>query len=110
MACCIFAAMLITNVLVYWRRLKAFMGYAVSENPGLVTATSAQRAEKNMSLRYRLRRCAVPVLLLMVTVTFGSMHWRHMLNELGAGTPHVVAANAPIEASFFEGAYEFICN
>lgn len=110
MACCIFAAMLITNVLLYWRRLKAFMGYAVSENPGLVTATSAQRTKKNMSVRYRLRRSAVPVLLIMATVTFGTMHWRHMLNEIGAGRPHVVAANTPIKASFFEGAYEFICN
>ena len=110
MACCIFAAMLITNVLVYWRRLKAFMGYAVSENPGLVTATSAQRAEKDMSLRYRLRRSAVPALLILATVSFGSMHWRHMLHELDLGRPHIVSADAPIEASFFKGAYDFICN
>lgn len=110
MACCIFAAMLITNVLVYWRRLKAFMGYAISDNPGLITADDSQRPEKDMSIRYRVRRGAVPALLIVATVTFGTMHWRHMLNELGAGRPHVVAANSPIKASFFKGAYDFICN
>ncbi|QQD17325.1 hypothetical protein I6N98_13245 [Spongiibacter nanhainus] len=108
MACCIFAAMIISNVLVHWRRLKAFFGYQTGENPGVVSVEGVAR--KNMSLRYRLRRGALPALLILGTVGYGAMHWQHMSHELGLGKPQVVAAATPIDAAFFQGAYDFICN
>lgn len=110
MACCIFAAMIITNILVFWRRLKMFLGYAVSDNPGLVSAHGENTPANNMSVKYRIRRQAIPACLVLATLAFGFQHWQHMLTELGAGAPHVVSASSPIDSSFFEGAYDFICN
>ncbi len=110
MACCIFAAMIISNVLFHWRRLKAFFGYHSSANPGLVTADSATPAPRNMALRYRLRRAALPSLLVVGTATYGSAHWQHMVHELGLAGPSVVAASTPIDVAFFDGAYEVMCD
>src|SRR5690554_1252513 len=108
MACCIFAAMIISNVLVHWRSQKAFFGYQAGENPGVVT--SSPSPDKSMALRYRLRRGALPALLILGTVSYGALHWQHMSHELGLGKPQVVAASTPIDAAFFQGAYDFICN
>lgn len=110
MACCIFAAMIITNILVYWRRLKTFMGYAVSDNPGLVTAQDSPKPSKSMALRHRIRRAILPTFFIGATLSFGAMHWQHMLHELGTASPHFLSALTATEDSFLDEANEQRCN
>jgi hypothetical protein len=73
MACCIFAAMIITNILFFYRKIKELLGIAVDENADMWRPTE-QRAP---GFR-RARRMALPVLLLSGSVLYGGFHWDHL--------------------------------
>ncbi|MAZ90067.1 MAG: hypothetical protein CL693_20735 [Cellvibrionaceae bacterium] len=76
MACCIFAAMIITNFLVIYRRIKGFLGFKVEDG-------SLWQPEENgktkASLWRRSLSVAIPVFMIGSTAAYGTLHWHHII-------------------------------
>jgi hypothetical protein len=109
MACCIFAAMIIANALMYTRRIKRFFGFKVSDEWDDLYNDAPSNSQKQ---RYLWTRCVAASLLLGATATYGSLHWHHMVADLGLNghkIGKVVPYDIPINAEFFDGAYDVSC-
>ena len=71
MACCIFAAMVITNFLVFYRKIKSLLGFKVDED-------SLWQAKPTNSPWKRHLKLMLPVLLVASTALYGTLHWHHI--------------------------------
>ena len=71
MACCIFAAMLITNFLVFYRKLKSLLGFNVEDD-------DLWQPKPTVSPWKRHLKMALPMVLLSSTAVYGTLHWHHI--------------------------------
>jgi hypothetical protein len=77
MACCVFAAMIITNILFFYRKLRSLLGFR--EDAG---ADMWRPAEQRGTRLRRVARLALPMLLVSGSVAYGGFHWDHLTGWL----------------------------
>jgi hypothetical protein len=75
MACCIFAAMIITNFLVIYRRVKSFLGFKVE---GDSLWRPEEYGKTKAPFWRRSLRVALPVFMIGSTAVYGTLHWHHI--------------------------------
>ncbi len=75
MACCLFAAMIITNFLVIYRKIKSFFGFKPDGENGGATQADSPRW-------FRAVKLALPVLMVSATALYGTLHWHHITDWL----------------------------